>query len=189
MNFTTPKSSTAKSTMLMFVGLALGAMTSRAAMGLIHEDKAGLSDADAKKQTYMKLGKRTAIAGASGYAAAGLQGKDDMSIILKNVALGAASIQIIDGVKDASGNSAKITALTTGTKTQKAMAKALGLGCPCENNNVTLEAMPLNAPRRRRSLRGPGLVVDNYGTPGTPIFNQNGNSPFQQALNKGASLQ
>lgn len=174
----------------MVVGLALGAMTSRAAMGLIHEDKAGLSDADAKKQTYMKLGKRTAIAGASGYAAAGLQGKDDMSIILKNVALGAAGIQIIDGVKDASGNSAKITALTTGTKTQKAIAKALGLGCPYENNNVALEAMPLNAPRRRKNyLRGPGLVVDNYGTPGTPIFNQNGNSPLQQALNKGASMQ
>lgn len=184
MTFTNPKQSTAKTTALMFVGLTIGAMASRATFGIIHEDKAGLNDADAKKQGYMKLAKRAGMVAASGYAAAGLQGKDDASIIMKNIALGAGGIQVIDGVKDAASGNAKLMALTTGTKTQKATAKALGLGCPCE---TTLMAMPLNAPRRRRRLNGPSLLDNNgVGNWSPPIISQN--NPFQSAMNRSAGM-
>lgn len=162
-----------KTAALMLIGLTAGAMSSRGLVGAIHETKAGLTEADAKKQNLVLLGKRAAIVAGAGYAAAGLKGTDDVSVIAKNAALGAAAMQVIDGVKDVAANSTKVAALAAGTKTQRAIATSLGLGCACENTSYM--ALPLNKPRRR-SLNSPAMVQ----------FQPLDENPYQRALNNGS---
>lgn len=181
MKFTTPNGSKVESTVLMIAGLAIGAMASRAGFAAIHEDKAGLDTAAAKKQTLVKAGKRVAIIGASGYAAAGINGSDNTSVIVKNIALGSALVQVVDGAKDALAGNSKINA--SGTKLQRIAAASLGLGCPCESQS--LEALPLNRPHRKhRRLNSPALVeaYENGYALNAPFGEYD---PLQAALDSG----
>lgn len=184
--FKNPNKSSIETTVVMIVGAAVGAMTSRAAFGLIHEDKTGLDAAAAKTQKLTKIGKRVVLAGGTGYLAAGLDGKNTAGAFAKGAAIGASVIQVIDGAKDAAADSPKVVALTTGTKTQRTIAKSLGLGCPCESE--TLMAMPLSRPsRNHRRLNSPALI-EEYNNDYQPMLgNPFGDvDPLQAAINAGA---
>ena len=179
MKFTNPNSSKVESTIVMIAGLAVGAMASRAGFAAIHEDKAGLDTAAAKKQTLVKAGKRIVIIGASGYGAAGINGSDNTSVFTKNLALGAALVQVIDGAKDALAGNSKINA--SGTKLQRIAAASVGLGCPCESQS--LDALPLGRPHRKhRSLNSPALVEQYDYMLNAPGMEYD---PLQAALDSG----
>jgi hypothetical protein len=162
MKFKQPNGSAIETLAITVVGVAVGAMASRAAMGAIHTDATknaagvALTAAELKTQTLTKYGKRAAILAGAGYAAAGIDGKDTAGAFAKAAAIGASTIQLIDGVKDFAADNTTLQGYATGTKTQKAIAKAVGLGCACDS--PALLAMPLNRPRHRR-LASP---VDNY---------------------------
>lgn len=186
MKFNQPNGSAIETLAITVAGVAIGAMASRAAMGAIHTDTTvnaagvALSTAELKTQKITKYGKRAAILAGAGYAAAGIDGKDTASAFAKAAAIGASGVQILDGAKDFSADNATISGYASGTKTQRIIAKAVGLGCACDS--PALLAMPLNRPRYKR-LNSPALVYGNQDQ--LPAL---AGSSLQDAMNSGAML-
>jgi len=182
MKFQTPNGSSLQSTGLLVVAVVAGAMASRAGLGLIHDEKTGLTAAQTTTQNNAKLIKRGGIAAVGFGGASAIKGDDTASILLKGLGYGMAGMQIIDGVTDLAGKSGTIaTTVAKGTTVGKLVGKGLGLKCPCDNMTV----MPLAKPRKRNhSLRSPELVNMGDRFNSGPIV-----SPWQSAIDKGLSMQ
>lgn len=127
----------------ILLGLAVGAVASRAAIAGLHDPLS----ANSVIKDY-KLPKRLVIAAGSVVGSSLIDGKDTMSLIAKGAGYGSALIQILDGASEAMET--KIP--TTGTKVNKIARASFGLACPDENQTVW-------GMGRARKRRGMGIIV------------------------------
>jgi hypothetical protein len=161
MNFKNPNSATLQSTVLLFLGITVGAMASRAVVGALHTPTEGADAATAKKESNNLKLKRVGIVAASGYGASSVSGNDTTSQLLKGLGYGMATMQTIDLVKDVAATSPKIATAN------KAIQQAVGLACPCDTPTIPMYAM--NGAGRRNNGRSLRAVI-------TPDFNAVNNS-------------
>ncbi len=161
-----PKGSTFQQTGQLVAGLFVGAMLSRGAMGILPENT-GLSEAEIKKQNMIKLGARALVAGGSFYGGT-MNEENSGSPFISGLAFGASTIQVLDGVTDIAGKIPAVQSkIASGSKIGKIMGKSLGLKCPCDN----LQVMPLQRPRKRRTLNAAFPIAQNLPfTPETKAF-------------------
>ena len=159
MNFKKPSEKSAIETLASVGGFIGGAAASRGAFGLVHDPK-GVTEADIKSDRTAGYVKRAAIVVAAAAAASALVGTDTASMAVKSALYGIAGMQILDGVKDYSATNATTAALATSAKpASKFAARALGLGCPCQEG-------ALGKPRRRgrgSRLRGYEIPTSEFG--------------------------
>jgi len=148
-----PTSKDFKETAILLIGGVVGAVASRAVVSLIHTPTAGADTTTAKKESTILLAKRGAIVVASGYGASAISGTDDVSKFTRSACLGMATMQVVDTVKDLAGNSSKL-ATATGTKANRVMRNALGLGCACDTPQPANWGMGRT---RRRGMKMPAV--------------------------------
>lgn len=140
-----------------------GAMLSRGAFAAIHDDatnpKTGVN--------YTKIGKRVVAIAIGAGLAMFVKADDVMSSGVKGVGAGVAIAQSLDLITDLSATNPKMNALATSSKkTDKFLAKSLGLACPSDPQ------FALGRPRaKRRGMNGadmeiPAVLTENsYGSP------------------------
>ena len=169
MKFKQPSSDKLLNCATLIGGVVLGSMLSRGAISVIHKPVALVTDAAAvKKEENLLLMKRGAIILPAGYLAAGIEGNDVLSTLVKGTLIGASAMQTIDGAKDLFAKQPAITAATTPIK--QFAKSALGLGCAC---NETLPMNHIGMGRvRRRGMRMPFIEASNFntGTPGRTVI-------------------
>ncbi|RZL47076.1 MAG: hypothetical protein EOP00_13030 [Pedobacter sp.] len=126
-----------------------GAMLSRGAFALVHDD----STNPATGTNWTKIGKRVAGIVAGAGLAMFVKADDALSNAAKGAGVGIALAQGLDLITDISASNSKTAVLATSTsKTDKFLAKSLGLSCP---GDVNFLARP-----RRRALRMPEFQVE-----------------------------
>jgi len=161
MKFKKPSSATMQDSATLLGGVVAGGAVSKGIIGLIHEDKQGLTADETKKQDQTRMIKRISLAAVAFVGASALDGKDTVTTLVKGALTGVAGVQALEIVKEASAKSTAVTNAVAGsTKAKVFLAQTLGLkglGCPCND----VPAMSLNRPGKRRRSLGtyvPGIV-------------------------------
>lgn len=152
MKVTNPSSTAIESTAKTVGGVILGGAVSKGIFSLLHKEPASTETADAiKKAENMALLKRGGMVALAGYGAAAITSKDLLSEIVKSACYGIAGTQTLEIVSALSAKSSKAQELASSTNpVKKAVARTLGLACPCNEP----KAYPsLNGTRGKR-LRG-----------------------------------
>lgn len=153
MKVTSPSSKAIESTAKTVGGVILGGAVSKGIFGLIHKEPVATETADAiKKAQNMALLKRGGMVALAGFGAAAITSSDLMSEIAKAACAGVAGTQALEIVRSLSEKSTKVQALAASTSNAKrAVAKTLGLACPCES--PAAYAQQLNGYRRRSNQK------------------------------------
>ncbi|RDI07050.1 hypothetical protein [Flavobacterium sp. AG291] len=145
MKFKKPSEQKVKDTIALTGGVVAGGMVSKAAFGFLHEPTTATDTASLKKDENTALMKRGALVLAGAAGAMFLDGTDSLSTLAKGTFVGVAvaqSLEIIAVLAKRSGVESESTASTSG---KKAVARALGLGCPCTETpalNATVDFAP-----------------------------------------------
>jgi hypothetical protein len=181
MKFKTPSGKSAKENATLIGGAAVGGALSKAVFGLLHEKKA-VTDADKKSEATMSHAKRAGIIAAAGFGAAAITTTDTISTLAKGALAGMAVVQTLELVKDLAAKNATVASMTAGTTAKdKFVARALGLGCSCDNENQ----YPALAKPRYARLRMPSYDEAEDDQPETPTYQLNA---FEESVNAGSVL-
>lgn len=154
MKFKKPSSASMQDSATLLGGVVAGGAVSKGIIGLIHEDKAGLTADETKKQDQTRMFKRAALVAAAFVGASALDGKDTVTTLVKGALTGVAGVQALEIVKEVSAKNTAVTKAVAGsTKAKVFLAQTLGLkglGCGCND----VPAMSLNRPHHRRKQLG-----------------------------------
>lgn len=168
-----PTQKSAIETASQFGGGVGGAMLSRGVLSVIHDDATNPEKGLNKTKLFKQLG----LAAAGAFGSAFINADDTVSHVFKGALQGMAVMQGIDAVTTYVASTNKATALVAGTtKTDKFLAKSLGLSCPGD------AGYGMGRPRRR-ALRMPELEIpmelvgNNYEAPVKTL-----DSIFQRAV-------
>lgn len=145
MKFNKPSESRVKDTIALTGGVVAGGMGSKALFGFIHEPTTATDSASLKKDENSALMKRGALALAGVAGAMFIDGNDSLSTLAKGTAVGVAVAQGLEIIATLAKRSGVEPESTAGTSGKKAVARALGLGCPCNDMpalNATVEFAP-----------------------------------------------
>lgn len=149
----TQKSAT--ETASQFGGGVAGAMLSRGALSLIHDDATNPASGLNKTKLFKQVG--LAVVGVAGSMF--IKADDVLSHMAKGALQGMGIMQGIDAVTTYTASTTAATTLVSSTKkTDKFMAKSLGLACPGD------VAYGMGSPRRR-ALRSPFVEIPMLLTP------------------------
>ncbi|MXN90162.1 hypothetical protein GR160_02900 [Flavobacterium sp. Sd200] len=145
MEFKTPSGSAITDPLATAGGAVAGAMLSKATVGLIHNPVASEDAETIKKDENALLFKRAGLTAVGLAAAMFITGKDGLTTAAKGAGIGIAVVQSLEIIKVLASRGG-VTADPAASKAKKALANAVGLGCPCNGG--------LNASRRRRRQTG-----------------------------------
>lgn len=149
-----PSSASMQDSATLLGGVVAGGAVSKGIIGLFHEDKAGLTADETKKQDQTRMIKRAVLVVAGFVGASALDGKDALTTLAKGALTGVAGIQALEIVKEASAKNTSVTNAVSGSSKAKVfLAQTLGLkglGCGCND----VPAMQLNGARRRKRSLG-----------------------------------
>lgn len=156
MKVTNPSSTAIESTAKTVGGVILGGAVSKGIFSLLHKEPASTETADAiKKAQNMALLKRGGMVALAGYGAAAITSKDLLSEIVKSACYGIAGTQTLEIVSALSAKSSKAQELASSTNpVKKAVARTLGLACPCDSKPAPYQVQPLAGYRGNRGKRG-----------------------------------
>ena len=157
-----PTSKSATETASQFGGAVAGAMLSRGVLSVIHDDATNPQTGLNKT----KLIKQVGLAAAGAIGSMFIKADDILGMVAKGALQGMAAMQGVDAVTTYVASTNKATQLVaSGTKTDKFMAKSLGLACPGDMS------YGMGRPRRRAAMRMAELeipmelVANNYEAP------------------------
>ncbi len=131
MKFQKPSESSMKNTAAMAGGVGVGFMASKAVFGLIHNPPATTDATQQKKDNNTAMLKRGAFVLAGLGLAAALNGKDLVTTAVQSVGVGLAVHQGLELVATLAAKNNVVSENAARTTTGKMLARAVGLGCPC----------------------------------------------------------
>lgn len=151
-----PTQKSATETASQFGGGVAGAMLSRGVLSVIHDD--ATNPASGLNKT--KLVKQLVLAGVGVAGSMYINSTDALSHMAKGALQGMAIMQGIDAVTTYTASTGAATTLAASTKkTDKFLAKSLGLSCPGDM------AYGMGYPRRRAAMRSPFVEIPMELTP------------------------
>lgn len=146
MQFKKPSETTVKDTIALTGGLVGGSMLSKAVFGFMHEQTVATDAASLKKDENTALVKRGVLVLAGVAGAMFIDGKDSLTTLAKGLSAGVAVTQTLEVVKVLANRSGVESEATASSAAKKAVARAVGLGCPC-SSTPSLNAAVDFAPR------------------------------------------
>lgn len=172
MNFKKPSGKTVTDTAAMTGGVLVGGMVSKALFGVIHNPDATEDAAQQEKNESAALYKHIAIAVATGAGAFFIDGKDTLTGVAKGSLIGMSVTQLAEAIAKLAKKGGVKTESQATTAGEKALARAVGLGCSCNNTGLSLPAVyspryELKAFDNREMLNRPGL---NGGLKGVDVW-------------------
>lgn len=161
MKFQKPSEQSLKDTVASAGGVVVGSMASKAVFGMIHNPDATTDPTQQKKNSNKGMIIRGVLAAAGFAIAASLDGKDAMTNAAKGAAIGLGAHQTLELIATVAAKSNVPSESTAKTTAGKMLARAVGLGCPC--NEVAM-ATGLGNPAQsmRYDLSIPSYADNDY---------------------------
>ncbi|MEE1897092.1 hypothetical protein V1389_02015 [Flavobacterium rakeshii] len=138
MNFKKPSGKTVTDTAAMTGGVLVGGMVSKAVFGLIHNPDATEDAAQQEKNESAALYKHLGLAVATGAGAFFIDGKDTLTGVAKGSLIGMSVTQLAEVIAKLAKKGGVKTESQASTAGEKALARAVGLGCSCSNLSMGL---------------------------------------------------
>lgn len=159
-----PSSTSVQDSATLLGGVVAGGAVSKGILGLIHEDKTGLAEAEQKKNDNTRMAKRAGLVIVGLIGASAIQGKDTITAVVKGALTGMAGAQALELVSEFSSKNETVKTAVSGSSTaKKFLARTLGvattgLGCPC--NGETLNGRKNRRAKLRSYAAEPFLYQD-----------------------------
>ncbi|ALM50317.1 hypothetical protein AMR72_16350 [Flavobacterium psychrophilum] len=147
MQFKKPSKVQVKDTIALTGGLVGGSMLSKAVFGFMHEATTATDAASLKKDENTQLVKRGVLVAAGVAGAMFINGNDSLTTAVKGASAGVAVIQALEVIKVLANRSGVESEATASSAAKKAVARAVGLGCACNQLPGSLNAPVDFAPR------------------------------------------